>query len=211
MTYINIRVAAVIAALLFVAPVLTAAPAIEAVSNGLRATGITPGADAVWFGMTIDTFNLTRRLTRHAAIVRDADRDGTVVYELPEISRFSLLFVADATTGECAVFRAEGVDDLSQDLHGNNWRAGLESFDVSADVLEFLLVRPGEGAWAMSAMEGWRNDGDGTRDGKFRLKIANMDPIGTVRGEPQGNVRRGDLLVVFDPRTFAYAIRQAKE
>lgn len=211
MTHTNTRVAAVIAAFLIAAPVLIAAPSIEVVSTGLRATGLTPGSDAVWFGMTIDTFNMTRRLTRHAAIVRDTDRDGAVVYELPEISRFSLLFVADASTGECAVFRADGVDDLQQDLHGNNWRAGLESFDVSADVLEFLLVRPGEGAWTMSAMEGWKNDGDGSRDGKFRLKVADMHPIGTVTGKPHGNVRRGDLLVVFDPRTFAYAIRQAKE
>jgi hypothetical protein len=210
MTHVRLRVAATLAALVLTASV-TAAPAIEAVSNGLRATGITPGGDAVWFGMTIDTFNLTRRLTRHATIVRDADGDGVVIYALPEISRFSLLFVADAMTGECAVFRAEGVDDLAQDLRGNNWRAGLQDFDVSADVLEFLLVRPGDGAWTMSAMEGWRNDGDGRRDGKFRLKVADMDPIGTATAKPQGIVRRGDLLVVLDPRTFAYAIRQAKE
>lgn len=188
-----------------------AAPAIEATTAGLRATGLTPGGDAVWFGATIDTLAKARRLNRHAAVVRDADGDGVVLYEMPKISRFALLFVADAATGEYAVFRGEGVDAVEHDLHGNNWRAGLDHFDIPADFLEILLVRPGDGAWTASVAEGDRKDGDGARNGKFRLKVKDMDPIGAAATKPQGNVRRGDLLVIIDPRSFACAIRPAKD
>jgi hypothetical protein len=173
--------------------------------------GITPGSDAVWFGITMDTFNSTRRLKRHAAVVADSDRDGTVLYELPEISRFSLLFVVDAKTGEYAVFRAEGVDAIEHDLRGKTWRAGLEDFDLHADVLEVLVVRPGEGAWTTSAMEGGANDGDGRRNGKFRLKVRDMDPIVTTNNKPQSKVRRNDLLIMIDARTLAYAVRPAQD
>ncbi|HEV7238166.1 MAG TPA: hypothetical protein VGQ36_02920 [Thermoanaerobaculia bacterium] len=212
MPRVNMRIAAaMIAALLFPASALAAAPAIEVVSKGLRATGITPGSDAVWFGMTIDTLAMTRALTRHAAVVRDTDGDGAVLYDMPRISRFSLLFVVDATTGEYAVFRAEGVDAIEHDLHGKRWRAGLEDFDLHADVLEVLVVRPGEGAWTTSAMEGGANDGDGRRDGKFRLKVRDMDPIVATNNKPQSNVRRNDLLVMIDARTLAYAVRPAQE
>jgi len=214
MPYLMIRLgAATIATLLLLLPAsaATAAPAIEVVPTGLRATGITPGADAVWFGMTMDTFNFARRLTRHAAVVRDDDRDGVVLYELPEISRFSLLFVADTATGAYAVFRAEGVKAIEHDLRGNQWRAGIEHLDLSTDFAEVLLVRPGEGAWTMSAVEGGKNDGDRDRNGKFRLKVKDMEPVGTNTAKPQGAARRDDLIILFDTRTFATAIRQAGE
>ena len=210
MPYRTLRiVAAVAVALLIPASTLTAAPAIEVVSTGLRAAGITPGSDALWFGITIDTFAMTRRLTRHAAVVRDSDGDGMVVYETSPVSRYALLFIADAATGEYAIFRGEGVDAIELDLHGNQWRAGLEDFDLHADVLEILLVRPGEGAWTASAMEGGAEDGDRKRDGRFRLKVKEIDPLAKGGPKLHGNVRRGDLLVVIDARTLAYAIRPA--
>lgn len=207
----RIAAAVVAVSLLLSTPALTAAPTIETVSSGLRATGITPGGDAVWFGVTIDTFALSRLRIRHAAIVRDTDGDGAVVYELPQISRFSLLFVVDGATGEHAVFRGEGVDDVEHDLRGKTWRAQLADFDVHADAMELLLVRPGEGAWATSAMEGDASDGDGERNGKFRLKVREMAAIAPENPSPQGNVRRGDLLIIIDARTLASAVVGAKE
>jgi hypothetical protein len=188
-----------------------AAPRIELTSAGLRATGITPGGDAVWFGLTVDSFAMSPRLNRHAEIVRDADGDGVVPCDAPKITRFTLMFVADATTGEYAAFRAEGVDAIEHDLRGNNWRAGLEHFDVPADFLEILLVRPAEGAWKASVFEGHREDGDGKRNGKFRLKLKDLEPIGETAGKLNGNVRRGDLLVLIDPRSFACAVRAARD
>lgn len=207
-----IAAAVAVATLLLPSPRLTAAPAIQAVSTGLRATGITPGGDAVWFGVTIDTAALTRLRNRHAAIVRDTDGDGAVLYDLPQVSRFSLLYVFDAATGEHAVFRGEGVDEeVEYDLRGKKWRAELEDFDVHADAMELLLVRPGEGAWAMSAREGGNGDGDGRRNGKFRLKVREMASLAAESPQPQGNVRRGDLLVIIDARTLASAVVGAKE
>lgn len=200
-----------IASTLSIATAGQAAPAIAVTPAGLRASGITAGSDAIWFGMTIDTFSMARRLERHAVVARDIDRDGVVLYELPKISRFTLMFVVDAATGGHAVFRGEGVDAIELDLRGNAWRAELRHFDIRADDLEILLVRPGEGAWTTSAMEGDENDGDGRRDAKFRLKIGEMTPLGSAPGKPGGGVRRGDVLVAFDPHTFQFVVRPARD
>lgn len=188
-----------------------AAPAIAVTPDGLSASGITAGGDAIWFGMTIDTYAMARRLERHAAVAKDTDRDGVVLYPIPEISRFTLMFVVDAATGGHAVFRGQGVDAVELELRGNTWRAGLQHFDVRADDVEILLVRPGEGAWTTSAMEGDEKDGDGRRDARFRLKIDAMTPLGGATGNPRGGVRRGDLLVLFDPHTFRFAVRPAMD
>ncbi len=187
-----------------------AAPAIEVIGGGLRATGITPGGNAVWFGMTIDTYAMARSLNRYADVVRDSDRDGVVLYETPQLTRFTLMFVADATTGDYAVFRGDGVEAIEHDLRGNQWRAGLEHIDIPADFLEVLVVRPGDGAATASIFEGLAGDGDGSRNGKFRLKLKDLTPLGDS-AELHGNIRRGDLLVVIDSRTFAYAVRAARD
>lgn len=205
------HVATALAGMAIYASAIQAAPAIVSTPAGLRATGITVGGDAVWFGTTIDTYAMARQLNRHSAVVRDTDRDGVVLYEMPKISRFTLLFVADATTGEYAVFRGDGVDAIEHDLHGNNWRAELEHFDIPADFLEILLLRPSGGAWTTSIFEGNAEDGDGKRNGKFRLKLKDLKPIGGTAEKLHGNVRRGDLLVIIDPRSFAYVVRAAKD
>ena len=190
---------------------LSAGPTIETTPTGLRAVGITTGADAIWFGETIDSYALSRRLTRHAIITRDDDRDGVVTFESASISPFSLMIVVDGATGDYGVYHGEGVRAREIDLHGNNWRSGLAHLDVAADYLEILLVRPGEGAWATRAAEGSSGDGDRQSNGKFRLTVKDMRSLteGDVRSA--GGVRRGDLLVIVDPQTLDYVIRAAKE
>jgi len=187
-----------------------AEPKIEPVPGGLRASGITAGGDAVWFGETIDTFALTRRLTRHVAIAHDEDRDGVVTFDLPSISPFFLIVAVDATTGEYGTYHGSAGPPREFDLLGNNWRSGLENFDLNADFLEILLVRPEGGAWTMRAAEGGHRDGDRAMNGRFRLVVNDMQPLTEGLQKP-GGVRPRDVLVLIDPQTLDLAIRPAKE
>ncbi|MEO8383366.1 MAG: hypothetical protein ABI779_27165 [Acidobacteriota bacterium] len=193
---------------MFVSGLATAAPAIEVIPAGLRATGLTRGGETIWFGASIDTFAMTPRLKRHVAAVSDTDRDGQTDYEIANLSRFTFIVAVDAATGEYALYKGQGVDGVEIDLRGGRWQAGLDQVDIPADFLEILLVRPGAGAWTASAIDGGKQDGDEQRNSKFRLKVKDMTPV-SGSGRPQGAVRRGDLLVVVDPFSLKYLIRPA--
>ena len=190
---------------------LNAGPTIEKTAAGLRAVGITAGADAIWFGETIDSYALSRRLTRHVVATQDDDRDGVVTFDNPPVSGFFLMIVVDVSTGDYAVHQGHGVRAREIPLHGNKWRSGLAHLDLSADYLEILLVRPGEGAWATRAAEGSTGDGDRQSNGKFRLMVNDMRPLMEGSKRPAGGVRRGDVLVIVDPQTLDYVIRAAKD
>jgi hypothetical protein len=188
----------------------TAEPAIAVTATGFRATGITPGGEVVWFGASIGTFNMSRLLQRHARVVADSDRDGVVTLDMPEVSRFIVLTAVDLTSGAVAVHRGESGEGTELDLRGNRWRAALEHLDIPAEFLELLVVRPGTGAWTLRCAEGGDRDGDGAQNGAFRLKLKDMEPL-AGDAKLQGNVGRGDVVVIIDQQSLAYVVQTARD
>ena len=62
---------------------------------------------------------------------------------------------------------------------------------------EFLLVRPGEGAWTLTVADGGLRDEDGQPNGRVMHGLDSVTPVG-ASGPPPKQFRHEDTVVVID-------------
>jgi hypothetical protein len=67
-----------------------------------------------------------------------------------------------------------------------------------------VLVRPGEGAWEMTAGDGGKDDHDHQVDGKIELSPDDLRPIGHDAPAPPDQFRKGDVILLFAPQDNTY-------
>lgn len=183
-------------------------PEIVFAAGSIRASGITPGAEVVWFGRSVVYQGGIPRLTRHFETVRDDDRDGVVTWKI-DVPELSVWTVIDFSNGAFAVASAPGFELRTIDLPRVVWRGGTTHVDLSRDHLDFLLVRPRVGVWTLRAFEGGRLDADGRRDATLRGQLAMMRAAeGSAPPPPTATPR--DVLVIIDPRALDVFARSAE-
>lgn len=176
-----------------------------------HASGITPGGEAIVFVCTVGRSGGMRRLGRRAEVVSDVDRDGEIALAVGNASLASLWTVVDFTTGRSAVATPSGFEPEAIELHDQGWRGGGDHFELRRRHVEVLVVRPGEGAWMASPVEGGPNDGDGALNAILRTKLTSMRRMhGSDEAPRPPVVIPKDVLVVVDPRSFAFFVSEAK-
>jgi hypothetical protein len=156
------------AALLAQAP-----PTLAFEPNALVASGVTPKGKVAWFGVARELEDYAATLVRRDQILEDEDGDGKVRLDIGKpVPAQSVWVAVDLTSGAYAVAVPEGSRAAELPMPGRNpGRGGAgkpEWVEVNRRFLEIAVVRPGQGAWALTAGDGGRADDDGASDGSTR-------------------------------------------
>ena len=167
-------------------------------------SGARPGATVLVIGVTREPRGFHSLLRTHAlpAVVADARGDAKIAYGA-EIPAKSLWIAVDGQTGLTA---AGGPGDFPvRQFEIAPGAVASERVVLARTSLEMLVVRPGSGAWALSAYEGGRGDGDGAVDGRLSVLVSDLAPaIGKER--LSGGLRPGDVVIALDPDQMEYGI-----
>lgn len=169
----------------------------------LLVSGARPGASVLVIGVTREPRGFTSLMRTHAlpAAIADARGDAAIPYGAA-VPANSLWVAVDAVTGLTAG-AAPGASLVRQFTPPAAGPADRLAFARTA--LELLVVRPGAGAWAISAHEGGRGDGDRAVDGKLTLVAAELEPV-AGKERLGGGFRPGDVVVALDPHEIDYAV-----
>jgi hypothetical protein len=178
-------------------------------SSGVTVAGVTAGGEVVIFGRSVTDAGGVPRLERHAFVERDDDGDGTVTHVLEEMPQFSVWVAVDAQTGEFSSTKFGDFPSTTIVLSPQEWRENDDAVDLSRAYLDFLLVRPGKGAWMLKVLQGGERDGDGRVDDNLRLRTADMQPLWGKESAPPHAVKK-DVLVVIDPHRLDLAVVAAE-
>ncbi len=183
----------------------------------ITAHSITPGGAALFFGAGLGSTGYDSIVMRWSEVVLNASHDGTATFTAPKPIPFrSIIAVVDMQTGRYAIVAPPGNKVPAPESRGftRDERGTLQLFGGPAPVLDAVFVRPGAGAWRISASDSGPLDADGRRDGFTTVRLSDFTPIGHPGGN--GNERRvseftpgaGGVLIAIDYYNMAvYAAR----
>jgi len=139
-------------------------PSVSFGATSISASGITPGAQAVFFGAGREPHGYSSGILRISAVVRDTDGDGNVTLDIGRAVPVPTVWaVVDLTDGRYAVSAPPGsavqTATLPPHLLGSSG-LGADRLSLDHPFLELLYVQPGLGAWTWSARDGGSNDRD---------------------------------------------------
>jgi hypothetical protein len=176
-------------------------------SATLTATGISPGGNAVWFGVAIDRHWGDNRIIRRQAIVT-ASADGVATFVLPAAPpALSLWTIVDPTSGEYAAATpgkaapAEIPFPMQAVLNGSQGKPAILA--SQSDLMAVLVARPGVGAWVLTVRRGEPLDVGHGADKLTRVDISSMRPVGSSPAPPS-ELQHGDVIVVINPLEMNY-------
>lgn len=191
---------------LLFAPGVAAASALEVrvAERELLVSGARPGATVLVIGVTREPRGFHSLLRTHAlpAVVSDARGDAKIAYGA-EVPAKSLWIAVDVQTGLTGA-GAPGDFPVRQ-FEIDPGAVAPDRVVLARTVLDMLVVRPGAGAWLLSAYEGGRGDGDRAVDGKLSVLASELAPaVGKER--LSGGLRPGDVVIALDPDQMEYGI-----
>ena len=166
------------------------------------ATGITPGGDAVWFGVSRDREEWSDHFFHWRLTTDDGDTNGTVSF--PHEKRFpalTVLVVVDLVNGEYAIGTAYPRETPIPPLDLSGAQAGptgmLTGFTQQGTHVDVFVARAGAGAWSASIADGGPLDQDGVADGVVTIGFAALRPAAGKTARLDG-VRAGDIVALGD-------------
>jgi hypothetical protein len=201
---------------LIVLATLLLSPAAQALTLRIERTavvakGVTPGGNAVFFGVVYDTASSIPGRVRKAAILKDDDGDGLVRLSMPDgVPPLGVWAVVDMATGSSKLGSLRGYDitpydDAVEPSFKGDVRGRFVRLERDMSEAEMLVVRPGAGAWTLRGTEGSTDDEDSELNGKLVLPFSKLVSL-TADDRPPGDVLPGDVVVLIDPsdmRAFA--------
>jgi hypothetical protein len=190
-----------------IAPCTAAQPAeaaaVEIKETAVVASGVTPGATVVFFGVSHESDGYRLRLAEYGDVVTDEDRDGEVRYEIGRPISSNAVFVAvDLRGGRRAMAAGSFAPLKRKQLPPSALRAPAQGkpahIDHPSDFTIFWIVRPGIGAWRHAVRDGGPDDGDGTRNGRSTARLDRFAIHPAWPAAPD-DFRPGDLVFAVDP------------
>jgi hypothetical protein len=186
-------------------------PIVTLTSTRITVTGITPGADVLFFGAGLEPKRYQAVVHRWLNVVTDTALHGSVVYDLtPPVSWNAVWVVADLRTGKYAIASTTGFSVthaavLRKQLQKD--AAGLVSrFSYGTDVAEVLYLTPG-GAWTITARDGDPTDADGKADGSTLIDLSQVTPVGDRMQRPLVFTPAGTLFIIDPTRLDLFELR----
>jgi hypothetical protein len=180
------------------APVITFGP------TTVIATGIAPGGDAVFFGVSYHGPGGSNWLIRWRRVVSDDDHDGTVILDLGadyslSSSLWTVVDMANAHYAIKAYVDASYNDAYNppQPFSHSSPPGQVDRFEFHRPLLDALYVHPGLGAWTWIASDGSSSDKDGRPNGVTTIELSGGRPLKGSKTPPQGFVP-GGLIIAID-------------
>jgi hypothetical protein len=193
--------------------VLTFAPASHAIQAELRgnsiiASDVDPGAQVVIYGIALTAGEGgIRRLVEVREVAVDDDQDGAVEQPLDFGLPLHAVFTAvDVTSGEYGITRPAGSGAVEIDFPGRGSLGELRRLrHEGLGFVHLLVVRPGEGAWALTASDGGPFDADGSFHDGVLLALDLVEGLEGFEDVALPEAfRPGDTVVVIDSDTLRY-------
>jgi hypothetical protein len=197
-----------------------AALSLRVESDAVVASEVTRGGNAVFFGVTYDATGFAPERAHAAAIVHDDDNDGVVRFAPPGgVPPKGIWGVVDFATGAVQLGSRPGYRVLAAEepalrsLQKADVSERLDRFERNIGALELLVVRPGQGAWTISATEGGESDDDRAGNGNLVVNVENLRSLLPAGAAPV-KLQAGDVVLLIDPndmRAEAATIGAAQE
>lgn len=182
----------------------TTAAELEFTNEAVIARGLAPRAQVVWFGTSIVPLGYENRFVQTVDLGSDDDGDGVVALTLKDRSQTRSAWTAiDLSTGKILKGAPKGSPARFRDLLTDSIHQGeAKKIIRHSSFAHVLLVRPGTGAWTLTAGDGGASDEDLVNDGKITNSFAQFHPIG-ASGPPPNQVKKGDVVVAIEPETLS--------
>lgn len=201
--------------LLLLAVGAAAQPRLDFEEGRVSMTGGTPGGEVVLFLAAHDQMDVVVAEVQRAAIVRDDDGDGRVVFDLyPRVPKFAVWLAVDLRSGQYAVSRTPSWSIEAGEEPGS---PVLERQVEGAAVvrgrgrqLTSLVVRPGVGAWRARVADGHAADRDGERDGAVSLSLSEHSPLAASPAAPPV-LQHGDVVLIVNPQDLQFGVVRVGE
>jgi len=197
------------------------APTVLVGAESIQVTGATASGQVVVFGMTRRGAGMMTAVERIDEVVA-ADALGEALVELGRpVPERSVWAAVDLTSGEIALAAPAAFELREVSFPQRGIGATRRHLEDARRFLDVLLVRPvaavpaGQdaaavaGAWGRSFGDGGEGDDDGSLDGKVRVALADLAPLGTSP-QPPSELGPGDIVVAVDATTLEiYAAKLA--
>lgn len=201
------RVSFFVTGWLSLAAIAAGQPAISFEDNAVTASGLTPGGQAVVFGIAREAKGFFTRAVRRQELVR-SDPAGRIRLDLERVvPGKSVWFVVDLGTGLFGVAQPQGsgareipFPATTVRIAGSGRAGRLRS---KIGFVEILYVRPGRGVWGLTVGHRGESDDQDTADHDISAGLDRMVPIGGSPAPPF-DFAVGDLVLLIDPRQLQF-------
>jgi hypothetical protein len=140
----------------------------------------------------------------------DDDGDGAVTLTFErDIPTFAVWIAVDVQTGRWTAQGSPGYEPgvlALQDLVRSDNAGQMRKLTAKMPEMDVLIVRPGDGAWALYAAKRSRLD-EGGRGEPLRLDVAHAAPLGGSAAALH-TLRSGDIVAIIDPLKMAYVVTE---
>jgi hypothetical protein len=180
--------------------------------SSFSVSGVTPGGKVVFFATSIE-FSGTPAVAgevRRAEIRSDDDRDGQVRLELGiPLPHRAIWGAVDLTSGAAVMIPSPGYDALratfGTEQLKNDSNGQLKKLEWAAAAMNVLVVRAGTGAWSLYARKHTSVDETARTNQPLRIDFDSFVAVGDSP-RPPGSFKKGDVLLVIDPRRMVYTL-----
>lgn len=187
----------------------SAVPSAQFLGQSVRISGVTPGGAVAYVSISIEPSDWLNRIVARDGFIADDDRDGVVTIELgarPALR--SVWGIVDVSSGASSVAAPEGFTSALMDPRDRMNKArgivgSLDAVEIERNELEILLVRPGVGAWRLTANDGGAADADRSANRMVRAALNAMTALGPS-GSPPSRVEPGDVAIALDPEELSH-------
>ena len=169
--------------------------------------------NVVFLGDHIETYR-GFPLYFHSAVVLAASGSQATLTLPRDVPQLAVWFAVDETTGDLAVITPSGSQarevvldpaTLKKDSEGNISRIRFPFL-----IADMVIVRPGEGAWRASVIDGGPHDGDHAEDGQATVVLDALDVMEPGKKPPHA-LKKGDVIIAISPRTLTYCVIRVKQ
>jgi hypothetical protein len=174
--------------------------------QAIQAQGMSAGGSVIWFGIGRQVREYAETLSEHQAVtVADAQGQSQLAVA-PAVPRHSIWVAVDLKTGLFVLagppafpLRRFELKPAAVSVGGGS--AGDQILDPS-DIIEVLLVRPGQGAWSKSISRGSVEDQAGPGAAYVAFSLGQLLTVQPGGAAAPAKVNAGDLLFVAHPRAM---------
>lgn len=181
---------------------------------GVEVTNASVSGDVVLFSETVSSATYYP-VYCHVALAATADKAGAVIFSTKHAADPRGVWLAiDVNSGDVAIATPSGgvpaAIVLPDSARGKDASGQIVKLQLPFDIADLLLVRPGEGAWHVTAIDGGPKDEDHTQNGETSMAFDTLSEV-KKNGKPPHALKRGDVIVAVEARTFRYTIIRVKE
>lgn len=182
-------------------------------AEGVTVGELPAGSRVILFGVGREPRRYQSAVRQWTEVLADGDRDGIVRFS-SAVTNKSIWIAVDLDTGESVAGTGPGYPrrEVTAGFGFKRNNAGqLSKLENARGIAELLIVRPGRGAWRLSAAKNSAVDDARDNPALLRLDAASFRAVSGVSSDDLKHLRRGDVLAMIDPRVMEFYLVHVSE